>query len=246
MTDKSDSDLKDIIVSNSYVDEAKQAAAWELEKRSYEIDFKSKQKSKTNKLFRIPLTKESKEWRKFHENRLLAFGIGCVAIALYFFIPDLLTTKSSLTALEGTIKSSKVYVENVSSRNRYGYEAKSRKANLIFYLNEYQKKFELSENIGQEYRSDEYNRLSKRLQNSNQATIWIKNSESNSWNPKVFQIDIDGETELEFESVRTEHGLIFILLLFLGLGSILFVLWRKFPETINRLIGNEKVSSQHR
>lgn len=238
MAEKTDKHLLDVLSDAKYLDEAKQAAVWELEKRGICVEFEPVEEKRKEKPFRIPLMKESKRWKRFHERRLLIFGISCLAMAIYFFVPDLLTTKSSLAPLEGTIESAQYYVENVSSRNRIGYETKSKRAKLVFNLIEYQKKFELFENIGSENEHKKFRNLSNRLNKSKQATIWIRRSELDKWEPKVFQIDINGRTELEFNEVRTKNGYIFIFLFFMGTGSILLLMWRKYPERTNNVYRN--------
>ena len=93
------------------------------------------------------VTKERKPWipginqdpdrRRHYEWRMIAFGIACIIGAFYINFDNLLTTEKSLAELHETIKNSDVIVDNVSSRNRMGYEAKSRRATLYFSLNEH-------------------------------------------------------------------------------------------------------------
>ena len=106
--------------------------------------------------------------------------------------------KSSLIPLKGTLQSCDIYVTPVSSTNRYGYEAKSQKAELIFYLNEHKKKFALMENIGSEYRDEDYEDIKGKLNRSDTITVWVKKSELDYWEQQIFQINTNRETVLDF------------------------------------------------
>lgn len=239
MISKSDSELKEIISSDSFVEEAKQAAAWELDERKIRHNHKLQPpKQISNNLFKNYDFKstESKGWRKYHENSLLFFGLTCIACAIYFIAPTIFTFKKSLIQVEGRLKSADILIEEVSSPNKFGYKAKSRRATLYFSLTGINKRFELMENIGQAYRHEKFSSIKNRLRSSKQITVWIKEKEKKSGKPKVFQIDIDNTTILTFNEVKTERNGIFIFLLILGLSSTVFVLWRKYPDKFERII----------
>ena len=246
MTPKSDSELIEIISSDSFVEEAKQAAAWELDKRKIEHDYKSPELKQIKNDFSKDYDfkpKESKGWRKYHENRLLFFGLACLASAIYLIAPTIFTFKTSLTSIDGSLQNVDILIEEVSSRNRVGYEAKSRRATLYFTLIGINKRFELMENIGQDYRHEKFSSIKKRLKNSKQITVWIKKGEKEISKPKVFQIDIDNKTVLTFKEVKTEHSGIFVFLLILGLGSTGFVLWRRYPDKFERIINGKPAAN---
>ena len=244
MTTKSDSELIEIISSDSFVEDAKQAAAWELDKRKIGHDYKSPESKQINndsyKDYDFK-PKESKGWRKYHENRLLFFGLACLAIAIYIIAPTIFTFKTSLTRIDGSLQSADILIEEVSSRNRVGYEAESRRATLYFSLTGINKRFELMENIGQDYSHERFSSIRKRLRNSKQITVWIKKEEKELSKPKVFQIDVDSKTVLTFNEVKTEHSGIFAFLLILGLGSTGFVMWRRYPDKFESIINGSRV-----
>ena len=128
---------------------------------------------------------------------LFLFGV----MLLVFAVQQLTTIwmpKSSLIPLKGTLQSCDIYVTPVSSTNRYGYEAKSQKAELIFYLNEHKKKFALMENIGSEYRDEDYEDIKGKLNRSDTITVWVKKSELDYWEQQIFQINTNRETVLDF------------------------------------------------
>jgi len=135
------------------------------------------------------------------------------------------TPKSSLIPLKGTLQSCDTYVTSVSSTNRYGNEAKNQKAELIFYLNEHKKKFALMENIGSDYRSEDYEDIESKLNRANIITVWVKESEMNYWEPQVFQVDTDSETVLDFQSVRFKELPLTVFLLLMGLGCVIFPIY---------------------
>jgi len=131
---KTNQELKDILESPDYVDEAKLAAKWILDKRDVHTDYQPpKQVDKKRKPW-IPGKKQDPERRKHLESKMLVFGIVFIIGAFYINFENLITTKNALTELNGTIQNSEVIVDNVSNRNRFGYEAKSRRATLYFRL----------------------------------------------------------------------------------------------------------------
>lgn len=234
---KSDQELQAILESQHHVGEAKVAAKWILEERGEQTNYQPPSKQ---------AAKESKPWL-FDENpnpnkrhywwRLLAFGVTCIVMSFYFNFQNLITTEKTLTELEGTIRNSEVIVDNVSSRNRMGHEAKSRRATLYFSLNEHQKIFKLVENIGQDYSHDEYNRISNLLKKSHSIVVWINQNELESNQPKVFQIDVDERTILDFSTVKAERSGIFIYTLLLGILTTGFALYSRYPERTKKILG---------
>jgi len=243
-TKKSNQELIDILKSDQYVDEAKLASKWILKKRGHQTNYQLPTKSsKKPKPFIVK--NQDPESRKYFESKLMILGISFIICAFYINFDNLFITKKSLVELKGTNKNSKVFVENVSSRNRIGYEAKSRRATLYFSLNEYNKLFKLQKNIGQDYSHVEYNRISNSLSNSKKVTVWINQTELNDFNPKVFQISANGTILLDYETVKSEHSGIFLFLLLLGFGATGFALYNKYPLQRRNILGmNETDASK--
>ncbi len=234
---KSDQELQTILESQHHVEEAKLAAKWILEERGEQSNYQPLSQ---------PTKKEHKPWilgknpdpsKRHYWWRLLAFGVTYIIVPFYFNFQSLITNKNSLTELKGTIRNSEVIVDNVSSRNRIGYEAKSRRVTLYFSLNEHQKLFKLVENIGQDYSHDEYNRISNLLKKSQSVVVWINQNELESNQPKVFQIDVNERTILDFNTVKSEPSGIFIFTLFLGIGMTGFALYSRYPERTRKILG---------
>jgi hypothetical protein len=145
------------------------------------------------------------------------------------------TPKTSLTPLKGTIQSCHTYVTPVSSKNRYGYEAKSQKAELIFYLHEHKKKFALMENIGSNYRNKEYEEIKSKLNRVDSVTVWVKKSELSYWEPQVFQIETERGTVLDFQTVRFKDRPLTVFLLLMGLGCVIFPIYAFYPRLFSKL-----------
>ncbi len=166
------------------------------------------------------------------KNRL--FGLFAIGVILLFIAIKLLTTistsKNSLTPISGTLENCDIYITTVSSKNRYNYEAISQKSELIFYFTEFKKKFSISENIGSDYQNKDYNNIKAKLKSADSVTVWIKASELETWEPKIFQINADKETVLEFESVRFKESPLAIFLLILGLGCVLLPTYAFYPN----------------
>ena len=159
---------------------------------------------------------------------LTGFGI--------YQLPTILTFKSSLTQIKGTLRTADTYVTNVTERQ--GHE--SRKSELIFYINGRQQKFYLAENIGDEWRDEKYEKILQGLKRADTVTVWVRKSEVNEYEPEVFQIDNERTTLLDFETVRTDESPITAFMLLLGLGSITAFLWFRFPDKFNKIFGTNE------
>lgn len=170
-------------------------------------------------------------YKEIYRIRILLFGIMLTGFAIYQ-LPTIWTFKSSLFPLHGTVKYADTYVTTVND----GRGHKSQKSELVFYLNEYNKKFCLVENIGNSFTNEEYQSILKGLRKADSVTVWVKKSDHQEFQPKVFQIDRDGKlTLLEFERVRTADSPLTAFMLVLGLGSIGFYFWTKYPEKFKKL-----------
>jgi hypothetical protein len=172
----------------------------------------------------------------FVKGRLITlFLIGVMLIVFGVQqLTNIWTSKSSLIPLKGTLQSCDTYVTPVSSTNRYGYEAKSQKAELIFYLNEHKKKFALKENIGSDYRKEEYEDIKSKLTRANSVTVWVKKSELSYWEPQVFQIETDRGTLLDFQTVRFKERPLTAFLLLMGFGCVIFSIYTLYPRLFSK------------
>ena len=144
-----------------------------------------------------------------------------------------MTFKSNLTQIKGTLRDADIYI--TTGTNRYGNE--SRKSELIFYINGLNQKFQLAEGIGDKWRNEKYVKILKGLERADTITVWVKKSEVIKYEPKVFQIDNDKGTLLDFEAVRDDKRLMTGFILLLGLASITAFLWFSFPDYFNKTFG---------
>lgn len=159
---------------------------------------------------------------------LTGFGI--------YQLPTILTFKSSLTQIKGTLRAADTYVTNVTDRR--GHD--SRKSELIFYINGRQQKFYFAENIGDECSNEKYEKILQGLKRAYTVTVWVRKSEVDEYEPEVFQIDNDNTTLLDFETVRTDKSPLTAFMLLLGLGSITAFLWFRFPDKFNKIFGTSE------
>ncbi|TKG92887.1 hypothetical protein EYV94_18105 [Puteibacter caeruleilacunae] len=171
-----------------------------------------------------------------HENKLLAVGILCIIMSIVFIAPTAFTFKSSLVQLKGKLSNVDIHIDNVTSRNRYGGETKSRRATLVFSLSVLNKRFILMENIGQKYIHEKYNKIRRHLKNADEIIVWIKESEKEDKHPKIFQIDTDGKTVLSYDEVKSEKDWEFLMLFFTGLALIVSFVWKRYPEKVMYLL----------
>lgn len=164
---------------------------------------------------------------------LLVIGVTLLVFAVEQLI-TIWTPKSSLTPLKGIVRSCEIYVTPVSSKSRYGYEAKSQKAELIFYLSEHKKKFALLQNIGDDYRNEEYEEIKNKLNRADSVTVWIKKSELDYWEPQVFQIETDRDISLDFKTIRFKDRSLTLFLLLIGLGFVVFPIYVFYPKLFGK------------
>lgn len=108
-------------------------------------------------------------------------------------------------------------------------------AELSVFFIEKDQKYSLSENIGATYRSEKYQKIVKRLEHADDISIWIREKESEAYEPKVFQIDADGSVLLPFETVRKENRGTALFLLLIAIFSLSFACWFFFPIRFRKL-----------
>ncbi|MFH6942379.1 hypothetical protein [Flavobacterium sp. FlaQc-50] len=157
-----------------------------------------------------------------YQNRLSIIGTFTILLSLYFFAPTVLLPKNFLMPLEGTVKSSNVTSGIVSNEKKSGREIKSRQTTLTFSLNEFDNQFILSEGSSNPLFNgyNESDKIGSYLESSKKVVVWIKKWDLNNLNPEIFQIDIDGKTELKFETVRSKNQTLFLCQLLLGVFFI--------------------------
>ena len=90
-------------------------------------------------------------------------------------------------------------------------------------------------NVGQNTWDEEYENMLMQIKRADSLTVWVKKSEANVHAPEVFQIDDEKGTLLELETVRKHNGIPTAILLLIGLSSLLFVAWTRFPVVFNKL-----------
>lgn len=177
-------------------------------------------------------------WTRNYQNRLLIVGIMITCFGIYQ-LPTILTFKSSLTQIKGTLRSADTYVTSVTDRQ--GHD--SRKSELVFYINGRQQKFYFAENIGDEWRDKKYEKILQGLKRADTVTVWVRKSEVDDYQPEVFQIDNEQTTLLDFETVRTDKSPLTAFMLLLGFGSITAFIWFRFPDKFNKILGTNEQTS---
>lgn len=114
-------------------------------------------------------------------------------------------------------------------------EAKSQKSELTFYVSDRKQIFKLIENIGNNYRNENFENIFNYLRRADSVSVWIKKSELQILEPKIFQINVDNKTLLPFEKVRTEKRGVFLITLFMGLSILIFSFLQFYPEKSRQL-----------
>lgn len=176
------------------------------------------------------MKKQYSSSQKNYQYRLLIFGLLLIGFAVYE-LPTIFTFKSDLREIKGTVRDADIYVTTVSDRRG----RKSQKSELIFYLNERQQKFYLSENIGNSYQNKRFQKILSEIKQSDTLSVWLKKDEIHQYEPLVFQINNKYTTLLEFETVRTGKSPLIAMFFLMGMCSIIWFLWLRYPEVLNKL-----------
>jgi hypothetical protein len=142
------------------------------------------------------------------------------------------TFKSSLIPVRGTIESADIDIKTVTDRKGH----KSQVSEVVFYLNESKMKFQLAENIGSGCAYDDHFEIVKGLKKSKSVTVWIKERDLNETGPEIFEIENEnGYVLLDIETVKADKRPITAFLLFMGMGSIVFFFWIKYPDKFRKV-----------
>ena len=168
--------------------------------------------------------------RNYYLNRLLLIGIMLTCFGLYQ-LQDNFVIKSRLTALKGTLRAADTYITTITYRNH-----SSQKSELIFYLKEYNKKFYMSHNIGEDITDKNYDSILSQLRSSDSISVWIRPRDKESYQPKFFQLNNKEKTILDIQDVTTETGYLTLFSLFLGVAILLFYFYRRYPDKWDKIM----------
>lgn len=222
LTSKTDKELRVIIESKDYVLDAKNAANEILKERGIKVGIPLKVETH----IRTPSARGKRqllrEDKKYYLHKLFLVSIVILIGAFYLNFDLLRTSRSSLEPLQGKIKKSQIILEDLDNG--------SRKATLLFSINGHQKLFRLIKNIEHNYTDQKYTEISRQLKSSKEVTVWIPKSKKGVFYPKVFQIDIDGKTVLDFASLKKESLMLFTFMIILGVSGLLFAVKNLYPK----------------
>lgn len=169
--------------------------------------------------------------RILYQNKLSIAGVAAILISLFLFGPVAIININMLIPLEGTIKTTNSSEGISTNKDRYGHETYKRFSTLVFSLNEFKKNFIVSGGSANPLYNGytESDKIESYLKGSNKVIVWIKRWDETQVEPKVFRIDIDGRTELNFETDRSraQKALIFMLIF----GVICIYLGNKIEKT---------------
>lgn len=163
--------------------------------------------------------------KAYYAEKGLFVGITSIICAFYFFAQTLLTLKSSLIEQNGNIGNIKTYYTRVEGSRG----SKSIKSELKFTLNSTQNIYILMKNIGQSRFNERFENIKKELKASEIATVWIKESQKDEYNPTVFQIaDRNGKIIYDFNESKSHSRFGFLISFMLGILGIRLWLRHKY------------------
>ena len=163
--------------------------------------------------------------KDYYAKKGLVVGIASIIFGFYFFSSTLFTFKSSLIKESGTIENLETYYRHVKSSRG----SRSIKSELEFGLNSTESIYILMKNIGQSRYNVRFEKLKKELTISETATVWIKESQKNEYEPTVFQIaDRNGKVLYDFEESKSHAKFGFLSCISLGVFGIGLYLRHRF------------------
>jgi len=163
---------------------------------------------------------------------VMLFGFGI------YNIPPLWKTHSDLVPLKGSLRSANIFIITHPNQDKLGFEHPSQSVQLIFYLSEYGKKFIVSENVGNEYYSNRLDKMLKMLRKAREITVWIDKDQLSELAPEIYQLDKDGKTIMDLESIKSEKRPKAIFFILGGLICLGLFFGLKYPEKARNLVSN--------
>ena len=151
-------------------------------------------------------------------------------------VRDVWTSDTDLTKVKGTLHSASTYVNTVTD----SHGRSSQQSNLIIFLNDIKQKYQIIENIGDKYYDDSYQQMRLRLQKADSVSIWIRKSQINNWDPKVFQIKSDDTILLSANDVRDNEGDGLIMIVSFGVLCIAIGTGVAYPDKFKRIVLGKK------
>lgn len=178
-----------------------------------------------------------KWWKNYYAELNLTVGITLIFCAFYFFAPTLFTSKSSLISIAGQIKKVETYYTQIITDNRF-HKVKSTKSELQLQIIGQTQIYSLTKNIGYDYRNEKYENIKTALLNSKMVKVWIKKTQSEKWNPVIFQLENDDGTIIyDLNDAKSELYFLFPFMIILGLFSTSIFLRHRYPKKFKKIIG---------
>ena len=159
----------------------------------------------------------------------LIVGISLIGIGFYDSGPTYFTRTKDLIQREGVIQKIHIEYEQVSYRGSH-----SIKSQLIFNFKTDDRTYSIVENIGNDVLNHKFEKIRRALRKPVKSKVWIKESDFEKVNPKVFQIsESSGEVLYTIEEAKkvSKHGLLFSIFSAIFIMGISFI---KKYVTINK------------
>ena len=153
--------------------------------------------------------------RKIYRYKLLVVGLISAGLAISL-LSTIWTPKSGLVKISGRLTGASTYVTTASDSRGNA----SQRSELVFFIEGYDQKYSLVENIGDQVTNVAHEEILRALRSAETVDVWLRKREAVAYAPKVFQIGTDRGIILAFEDVRTNDRPIAVFLFIAGLGSI--------------------------
>lgn len=233
MIGKSDKELTQIIESDDYEEDAKQAAQLEIDNRKNSTsDYLIKNRKQREELKDISIRLKHTNYQ-YRWNRFLGAGLGLLVIAIIIYFPKLITRETNLSKISGRIETVKVSIITEKGTPLLDNESNHQVAKLMFTLADRNQLYSISKDIGHMRSFPEYDLLEKRLKSSDSVFVWIENTALDKPSAQIFQLKIDNRTYINFEENRSNDSSSFFILFSIGIIMILLYFRIKYPEKFN-------------
>ncbi|HEX2609256.1 MAG TPA: hypothetical protein VHK91_17865 [Flavisolibacter sp.] len=163
-----------------------------------------------------------------HKYLISIFLSGMVMLGFGIFLVVKAIQLNHLACIRGTLQKCDIYTNSYRKKSRYGMESDSQTQELIFYLKEHQKKFEIREPSTDAVVYQTYLQIKLQLEHADSITVWVRQADKADFEPDVIRIEADHRMVSDSEeNALANRGFLFFLLI-MGLGSMVT------PVFINR------------
>lgn len=152
---------------------------------------------------------------------IVLIGLAVVALSKIW------VSENDLFLIKGQVSSADYHVTKNTD-----YRGRPRNfSEVIFYLYNQDYKFVIHEGIDRHFHSDKHQRIQQQLRGSDSATVWIRKSDINNYQPEIYRLHANNTELVSIDDAKSKHrSEYFIYVIFGFMAIIVPVLANYFSE----------------